>query len=268
MFRKKKHHRHSGYTLIELSITVLVISLILAGVITIQNQKIRVEQREIIERKLDLISKVLYNYRLLNSRLPCPGNASLALSDDDFGVAADGASGACNLGATISSNINSSGNDVFGGSVPVRTLGLPDDVGFDPWGNQFTYYLDKNANVTDAFNGEDGTNSLADTNKLNVQDESGATLAEDVLAVVLSHGSNGHGGYNSAGMRVNAGSTNLAEQGNCMCDDATLPNTVADRFIRIQRTMPTSSTDFTTNFDDIGRFYPKSYFYTYAERYP
>ncbi|MDX2074563.1 MAG: type II secretion system protein [Alphaproteobacteria bacterium] len=264
----KNSRMRAGFTLIELSISVLIISLMIAGIISIESQNERVVQRRELAIKLDAIGAALYNYRLVNNKLPCPGNASLAKTSANFGLQADGAAEACASGATISSNINLSdgGVSVVGGSVPVRTLGLPDDMAFDPWGNLFTYYLDKEANNTANFTGEYGTAGFTDTNLLNVQDESGATLSESVLAVVLSHGPNGHGAFNVAGNRVNASSSNAAEQENCMCDSSAVAASDTSLLIRIQRTLPTSSVDFTTNFDDVGRFYNKAFFYTYAEK--
>lgn len=268
MFRKKNLHLLRGFTLIELSISVLIISLIIAGIVTIENQRIRVDKMSELDRKVEAIGAALYRYRLINSKLPCPGNSSLARSNANFGLQADGAAGACNAGASISSNINSSDGavSVFGGSVPVRTLGLSDDFAFDPWGRQFTYYVDKNANDPDNWTGIDGTDGLTDTNLLNVQDESGTTLNEDVLAVVISHGPNGHGAFNVAGVRYSASITNVSELENCMCSSSAVATSDSNRLIRIQRTLPTSATNFTTNFDDVGRFFNKAYFYTYAEK--
>ncbi len=270
MGSRRKIGSQQGFTLVELSISVLIISLLIAGIVTIENQRIRVAQRDELDDKLARIGEALYNYRLLNNKLPCPGDSSLARTDANFGLQADGAAGDCSVGATISSNINSSdgGISVFGGSVPVRTLGLPDGIAFDPWGNQFTYYVDKEANNSTNFTGINGTAGVTDSNLLNVQDESGATLSEDVFAVVLSHGANGHGAFNVAGNRLSAGITNAAEQENCMCDDAAAAAADTNRLIRIQRTLPTSATDSKTNFDDIGRYYTKQFFYTYSELHP
>jgi len=267
----KKHSRAaSGFTLIELSVSILIISLILASVVTVEAQKGRVEKKAELARKLDMISEALYTYRLVNNKLPCPGNASLARTAANFGVQADGAPGECNSGATISSNINSTdlGVSVFGGSVPVRTLGLPDDFAFDPWDGQFTYYVDKNANVSDNFTSSAGTDGFTDTDILNVEDESGSPLNDNVLAVVLSHGPNGHGSFNIAGVRTSSESLNVAELENCMCDSDAVAVADTARNIRIQRTLPSSSTDYRTNFDDVARYFNKSYFYTYAEKYP
>lgn len=266
MIFKKNMMRQSGFTLIELSISILVISLIIAGIMTVENQRVRSAKVDELDVKLEAIGKALYRYRVLNNRLPCPGDSSLAKSNADFGVQADGADGACDAG-TINSNINSSGGDVYGGSVPVRTLGLPDDVAFDAWGRQFTYYVDKNTTNSDNWTTEDGTAGVTDTDMLNVDDESSNVLDDDIFAVVISHGPNGHGSFNVAGNRFSANITNPQEQENCMCDeDAAAIAGDSSRTIRIQRTLPLNYKQFITNFDDIGRFYNKAYFYTYEEK--
>ncbi len=259
-----------GFTLIELSIVLLVTSLLLAGVVSIENRKLRVSQQEELKRKMDMIEKALYQYRIVNNKLPCPGDSRLALSAANFGLQSDGAAENCHDGGTIDSNLNltDGGNSVFGGSVPVRTLGLPDDVAYDPWGRLFTYYIDKEANNSTNFTGINGTAGVTDTNLLNVVDDGGTTITDDVLAVVLSHGPNGHGAYNVAGSRVSSGSTNVKEQENCMCNSSA--GAVADNTaltIHMQRNITVTAGTRNTEFDDIVRYYNKKYFYTYAERY-
>lgn len=257
----------AGFTLVELVVSMMIVALMLGGIMTIENQRFRVAQRDELARKFDAIGAALYNYRLRNNKLPCPGDASKARTSSQFGLAADAAEGACNAGATYSSNINNSDNTVFGGNVPVRSLGLPDDMAYDPWGNAFTYYVAKKANISTNLTGEYGTFGVADDGKLEVQDEYGNTLSDNIFVVVLSHGPNGHGAYNVAGVRVNAGSTNTAELENCQCTAAAVASPDAAVLnIRMQRTLPTSSTDFTKNFDDTGRFYNLAYFYTYTEK--
>lgn len=257
-----------GFTLIELSISFIVIALIIVGLMTMQTQDQNNAKRTELISKMDAIEKALYNYRVVNSKLPCPGDASIARTSANFGVQANGNPGECHLGSTISSNINSNdaGVSVFGGSVPVRTLGLSDDMAFDPWGRLFTYYIDKNANIAENFVCNEGTIGLVDTDLLNVQDESGTEVNESIIAVVLSHGPNGHGGFLASGSRMSSGSTNAAEQENCMCDASAAAVGDSDRLIRFQRMLPTSAASNRTMFDDIVRYYPKRYFYLASER--
>lgn len=270
MHIKRKFGFSAGFTLIELSISIAIIGLMLGGIVAIQNQKIRVAQRDELNRKLDVIGQALYNYRMLNNKLPCPANSSVAKSSADFGLQADGAAGACQTGSTanLSSNINTSGNDVFGGGVPVRTLGLADDYAFDPWGRRFSYYVAKEANDSANFTGIYGTQGVADGGKLEVGDESASAITDNILAVVFSHGPNGHGAFTSTGSRINASSTNSYETGNCMCQAngtaaSPMPSSVTVYF---RRSLPTASTDAASIFDDVGRFYNRAYFYTPAEK--
>lgn len=268
--------KNSGFTLIELSIVIIIISLILSGLMTLQNQRLRVEKSNDLSRKLDAIAEALYQYRLVNNKLPCPANASVANSDADFGLQADGAAETCQTGSTadLSSNINTSNNNVFGGGVPVRTLGLVDDFAFDPWGNKFTYYVDAEANNNANFTGVSGTDGvvLRETTSagtgLSTTDESGGASTTDVFAVILSHGPNGHGAFQTSGIRKSAGITNVSELENCMCTATAAANADVGREIRIQRNLTTTTTDLKTSFDDIARPLPRNFFYTYSERNP
>jgi prepilin-type N-terminal cleavage/methylation domain-containing protein len=261
-----------GFTLIELSIVILIISLILGGMMTLYNQRLRAERLAEVNRRMGVIAEALYQYRLANNKLPCPANSSVATSDADFALQADGAAETCQTSSTantdLQSNINTSNNNVFGGGVPVRTLGLADDYAFDPWGNKFTYYIDAEANNSANFTGTSGTDGVSLRGSLTTTDESGATISAEVFAVIMSHGPNGHGAYMASGVRKSAGITNAAELVDCMCTNAAVASSVTSIAIRIQRNLTTTSTDLKTSFDDMVRTLPRSFFYTYSEKNP
>ena len=255
-----------GFTLIELSVVLLIISLMLGGILTIQNQKIRAERLAETNMKLDAISKALYNYRLIHGALPCPGDSSLASTHANFGLQANGAS--CDSGGTINSNHNSDAPyDTFGGSVPVTTLGLPSDYAVDAWGAYFTYYLHKGA--SNASNFATGTSAVdVSANAIIVKDESGTTIStNNIFAIVLSHGPNGHGAYlpSGSGVPKNSGSSNTNEENNCMCDNTANADLQPNFTIIVQQRTRDDYTDASTQFDDIVRFMPKDFYYTPSE---
>lgn len=263
---KKDSIRNSGFTLIELSMSLLIISLISASVVATLNQKARVDNANELNRKLDAIGEALYNYRILNNKLPCPSDSSLARTSSYFGLQANGADGTCSVGAGIASNVNTTGSppQVYGGGVPVRTLGLTDDIAYDPWGNEFTYYVRRDVNI--ATNFANGTEGISNNSNLQVYDESGASLGSNIFATIISHGPNGHGAYNIAGVRINSNVSNERELLNCMCGEDASAASVATLSVYLQRTLPTSYANTRTNFDDVGRYYPRGYFYTPAEK--
>jgi len=265
--------QRGGFTLIELSISILLISLIISTVMMAENQKIRVDKSAEYTRKQDMIAEALYRYRILNDRLPCPGDSSLTRTSAYFGLAANPAlgSGDCSAGSSIRSNINPV-TYMYGGSVPVRTLGLPDDVAFDPWGNYFTYYTYRGATIIHGFSRFN--TSYVRLGTLGVSTQYLPTFSfkveglgtEKPVAIVLSHGLNGHGAFTSNGVRINSHVTNTHEQANCVCDEDGVQKLPSSLTFYSERALPTNTFNSRSNFDDQVRYYYPSYFMTPEEK--
>lgn len=120
----RRLERTSGFTLIELAVVVLVITLLLGSLlIPLATQ---VEQRNVSEtqKRLQEIKDALIGYAIANGRFPCP--AVSTNSPTDSGVESPVGTGNC--------------TNFFDGYVPGITLGLSnlDSQGFvvDAWGLQ------------------------------------------------------------------------------------------------------------------------------------
>ncbi len=98
-----------GFSLIELSISLLIITLILSsGVMALSGQK-EMEQSRQIKKELENVKEALYGFALTHGRLPCPAN--------EMGVEN------CALRH---------------GFLPAETLGVP---ALDLWGNRLRYFV-------------------------------------------------------------------------------------------------------------------------------
>lgn len=261
-----------GFTLIELSIVVVILGLMVGGIMAAINQETRRTKQADLKTKMDAIEKALGAFIKKNGRMPCPADGTYGFTDTKFGREG-GSTGAgnCGTGATYDANGNRTAigaspptanfklGNTAGGVVPVRTLGLPDEYAFDPWGGRFTYAIERAANTTSTFS----TYSPLDTTlgTITVNDGSGNTVATNAIAVVLSHGPNGHGAFQLSGSRKNAGSTNANEQTNCHCTSAAVAGVWSSTFVAGANTTTTSS-DQRTNFDDILRYYTRTSFLT------
>jgi len=115
-------HGQKGFSLVELSIVILIMGLILGGIampLSVQRENVRIrEARELLE----MVGETLQGYALVNGFLPCPATPS---SD---GLAAP-AGGAC-----VEQH----------GFVPASTLGLAgsrngDNLLLDPWASPLRY---------------------------------------------------------------------------------------------------------------------------------
>lgn len=204
----------SGFTLIEMSVVVIIVGLIIAAAIPHFRSYKATEDFYETEEKIQLIDGALKEFFGLNGRYPCPADPTLDISDPLFGVEiADcraNSTAPCPAGciSTGTRDADDDGNpdDILIGSLPVRTLAdstrFSDFTfadGADAYHNQYTYA------VTEAMTWQ----SLGLSNPANVQlgaltvrDEFNRDLTEPAGAahyVVVSHGRNGLGAHNLEG---------------------------------------------------------------------
>jgi type II secretory pathway pseudopilin PulG len=142
----------------------------------------QVEQRRIDEtqKALEEIKEALIGYAVANKRLPCPADPTLASGAALAGQARAFAGGACTGGNS--------------GTLPWATLGVSET---DAWGNRYTY------RVTAVFADPATFFTLSSTGDSTVRVTSGGTtVASTIPAVIVSHGKNGFGAYNTAGTQV------------------------------------------------------------------
>lgn len=181
-------NKQSGFTLIEMSIVLIVISLILAGVLKtvgVQRQQLK---RDETRQQLEIIREALIGFALTNGRLPCPDTGNDGIENPP-----DPANGTdCDV------------NEAF---LPHVDIGVDRA---DTWGNRFRYRVRGTGNLrmTDALPALDGVSgaaradgaganaSFAMDNDGNIiiydNDEAvGATLANNIPAIVLSYAENG-----------------------------------------------------------------------------
>lgn len=247
-------HNQKGFTLLELSIVLLILSLIAGGLLTALAQNTRISKEEELQSKLADIESAFIKFRRQYNRLPCPADGSLTISDAKFGVEASN-SGACD--GDPSANFNDSSH-TSGGVIPIRTIGLPDDYMFDPWGGRFTYAVDIRITAPSAFVDYPITDtSIGSITIVNGDDDD---ITDRAVAVVISHGTNGHGAFQRSGLRKNAGSTNANEQLNCHCNALGEPTDFSPRFVTQPATV--SAADASRNFDDTVRYWLRSQLYS------
>jgi len=143
----------SGFTLIEISIVMVVIGLLLSGGLlafapNIQNAKIARTNAN-----MDRVEEALRAYAIRNGCLPCPADGDAAIGDANFGRAEDGAGAfiltAC--AADAACRADTAGDSV----VPWITLGLQEEDITDGWGNRISYRL--GVSVTDPVHQQNAT---------------------------------------------------------------------------------------------------------------
>lgn len=270
---RNSNEKKSGFTLIELALVLAILSLVVAGIAQVAGQTIRHKKADEIKTKMGAIEMALYDFRQRNGRLPCPADGTLAVSNQNFGQETIPA-GDCTNGSTYTSGhspgnaqsanffdgtskAGSPNNYTVAGIVPVRALGLPDDDAFDPWGGAFFYVVDYRMTATNAFTSYQVTDTTVGS--ITVNDDGGNTVVNDVIALLISYGPNGHGAYQYGGGIKSSGSINANELINCHCDNTGAAGTFTATFIQ-QSAATTSTSDPTQNFDDTVRWYTRSSF--------
>ena len=119
-----------GFTLIEIVVVIAIISLLLA-MATLATRAITVQQRlSTTNTRLATVDAALVAFVMVQKRLPCPADGTLA-------------SGAVNAGAELRDATQCT-TDQSNGVVPWQTLGISENDATDGWQRRITYRVDPN----------------------------------------------------------------------------------------------------------------------------
>lgn len=191
-----------GFTLVEMAIGMLVIALLLGSILVPLSAQ--VEQRKVSEtqKALEEMREALLGFAIANGYLPCPDKT------------ATGGAGTPNDGRE---DVNGSVCVVSEGNFPWATMGTP---AADSWGNRFHYRVDstfaQRGPPVLSFTSVSGIEVCADNGCAARLTNSG----DGPPAVILSHGKNGLGGFNSANNQQNPPPTSADELENADFVDA------------------------------------------------
>lgn len=184
--------KNQGFTLVEMAVVLVIVGLLIGGLVTPLG--VQLEQRRVADtqRAMEEARDALLGFAARNGYLPCPAISSAnGLEDRD--------------GAHCT-------NERRIGFLPWATLGLQR---LDSWNHLYLY------SVTPAFSDSSNLFRLNTPRDITVasRDALGnlvsASAANDIPAVILSHGRNGYGAYSDAGIRMaDAGSGNIDEKAN------------------------------------------------------
>ncbi len=250
-----------GFSLLEMSIVILIISLIAASGAVVGKSAMESTQNASTNNRLNTIETALLAFRINGNRLPCPANGSLLVGDVSWGKEAANV-GDCTGGIPAANFSNVvSGSKIVEGVVPVRTLGLPDEFMYDGWGRKLTYAVwsamtDSRAFINYGLNFDCGL--------LGVTDGGGALRSGQADYVLLSEGANGHGAWTVQGTRYVSGSTNPFEQINCHCDATGADTGFSGNYVMKDATA--DPTSLLNVFDDLLRYKERWQLQSYSDQ--
>lgn len=215
----------NGFTLIELSVVLFIVSLLMVGLLGPVATQIEARERQETIDTMNDIMEALYGFAIINGRLPCPDATGDGISDPSF-------SGTC---------VSAAPGD---GWLPWQTLGIKNQG--DVWGNRFKYHVNTPGfTVIDDGICSDGAGAAGDFDLCQtlggltiltrgddpliagVETKAEYTLLNFIPAIVLSHGKNGLGATTFNGVALTATTAGTDENEN---DDA---NTDGNFYSRI-----------------------------------
>ncbi|MDX2082534.1 MAG: hypothetical protein SFV53_00900, partial [Rickettsiales bacterium] len=224
-----------AFSLIQLSLILLVISIVIAGIVSVSSNQTTNQKLKNSNDNIKTIYQALEKYLVNNKSLPCPASLKdIKSSATTYGQAVTTSN--C-VGSGIYQS-NSNGNLVYG-MVPVQTLGLKDEFGEDAYGNKIVYIVDSRLTTVSGFETNSGNSTIISIN-------SGETI--NALFVVMSRGANAAGAFPANSATATSASSISGEQNNDLTNivDASLPAaSTADFGV----TFTQSSND--SGFDDI-----------------
>ena len=166
----------SGFTLLEIVIVLVVVTLLLGYTIALFPQQQILQQFRTANKEMDDVIDAIIAFAQVTGRLPCPA------TPDSSGVEAGGGVDDC-----IS----------FSGFVPANTLGFSgrlngDALLLDPWGNPYRYYV-SNSDFNGGGSGADFVRTsdmravgLVDSNSDNYIDLDGIFMVCDIGDATLN----------------------------------------------------------------------------------
>ena len=192
MFVKNNKNNDVGFTLLEMSIVVLILGILLVGGINLHLSITELSEKNLSSDRIYMVDKAIREYILKNLHLPCPSNILLSETDTDyeenFGKELRESDGEC----FTEKEYFKHDDDYIAGGVPTKVLGLSSEYAEDAWGNRIVYVVDKKyAKSKIGFFASGG----ASINIKGTQDNDKDVVTNRAIYVLISSGQNGNGAF-------------------------------------------------------------------------
>jgi prepilin-type N-terminal cleavage/methylation domain-containing protein len=220
----KEKNVKKAFTLIELSIVILIVSVLISGGLQVSINVMNNAKIKATKDRMSEIYKALGNFALANKRLPCPASITdLKSSSSSYGNEGSCVSASSSGGiyfSSLASNLNY-------GMVPVKALGLSLDMAEDGFSNKFAYVIDKR------FAASDGT-AFSSYGSITIKENQGGSDQAVIpvplgslltpnnqiqnndggIFAIISYGQNQYGAFPSNSANMNSRSSDTAEMDN------------------------------------------------------
>lgn len=191
MFIKNNKNNDVGFTLLEMSIVVLILGILLVGGINLHLAIIELSEKNLSSDRIYMVDKAIREYVLKNLHLPCPSDILLSETDADykenFGKELRDIDDEC-----FAKNGDFKNNNYIAGGVPTKVLELPSEYAEDAWGNRIVYVVDKKYAKNKIGFFASGGDSI---NIKGIHDTDENVVTSSAIYVLISSGQNGNGAF-------------------------------------------------------------------------
>ena len=226
-----KKSSESGFSLIELSVAIIIISIGLITALQISKIEFYEESQEELLYSLNNANDLLLSYYIGTDqtgtqirRFPCPARPDLPMTHVDFGK--EDCSGVSIVNSTVP-DPDSPGNnlEVLIGALPIQNLNARPEDAFDVYGGQYVYAVSAKQTIRVNF-------LRTDLNAVQRQDETSSNVGNPLPFLIASLGETGRGAYDIDGNLIEACPVSTREGENCDRNDAVfLDAFIAERVV-------------------------------------
>ena len=252
-FKRPAGKRTAGYTLVELSIVLVVAGVIVATAAEAYRIYLKDQQWSTTVNNSELAVNALDGFLARYGRYPCPARLDAVRTDADYGMEGDcsatGATvpvGTCASGVCVEetqrTDLGTPAPRIRRGALPFRILNIPEQKAIDGYNTRLQYVVTESLTQTTSYNNAQGGISIIDERPQSV-----IAVPDSAHFVVFSTGADRAGAYSKQGQLVNPCNTGTLDAENC--------NTDATNLKAIYRLARQGAAAGAAHFDDILRFY-------------
>jgi outer membrane protein assembly factor BamB/type II secretory pathway pseudopilin PulG len=131
--------KREGYSLLELSISILIIGLLTTGGLTLLSEEYKENKRNLTRDEMREIDDGLAVYLRENDKLPCPASLTALEGSAEYGRETDCTDTTPPTGTYRVEHPSGSGTYVRVGAVPFYDMEMPDEYLADAWLGRYVY---------------------------------------------------------------------------------------------------------------------------------
>lgn len=213
--KKMQKVRRTAFSLIELSIVLVILSILIVGALSVSTVGITNAKNKVTNDRMQAIYRALGDFMLTQNRLPCPADITKTKTSAGYGAEV-GSQGACSGTGVYASNNQS--NIVYG-MLPINALKLSSDMAEDGFGSKFSYIVNKKFTKQE-FPGASASptgfsySAATGTDLIKILEQPSANEVDNNIFVIISHGMNKFGSFNANSSSQNGASSDSYEQQN------------------------------------------------------